>query len=112
MTQDSKEIFPETLRSFDSATLLPAFQPIGTPSGGPIRITKFTNLSNVTVFVSWDGVDVHEVFAPGASLTLDVTTNHYKVQEGWFVRKNLQFFLRGPAAGVGNFYISLYGGEA
>lgn len=109
MTGLSTVILPDTLRSIDTATLAGSYLPIGTVLTNGGRILRFTNLSNVTVTVSWDGINDNEILAAGTSFLLDVSAarenaNYLEVQNG------TQFYAK-SAAGVGLFYISVYYGK-
>jgi len=104
----STTIFPEPIRSFNSAAFSGSYQAIGAPLAHAARIVKFTNLSNVTVTLSWDGVHDHEVLPANSFVLIDITTAHSNslILE---VAQGTQFFVKG-SAGSGNFYISCYYG--
>lgn len=109
MTGLSTTILPDTIRSIDTASLAGSYLPIGTALTHGGRILKFTNLSNVTVTISWDGINDNEILATNTSIILDVSaarenSNYLEVQNG------TQFYAK-SAAGVGLFYISVYYGK-
>lgn len=106
MSSFSGIIYPEPLRSIDSATFTGAYQAVGTPLAHAGRIVKFTNNSNVLVLLSWDGVTDHSVL-PGTSFELlDVGTNRGSVHS-FEIQQATQFYVKG-AAGTGLFYITSY----
>ncbi len=104
------KIFPETLRTVDSATLAGAYVPIGAPLGKPIRIFKFVNDSNTEVTVSWDGVNDYDILPAMSFFLYDITTNRSNVEgsQGIYVASGTQFYIKG-AAGVGNIYLACIG---
>jgi hypothetical protein len=104
----SAAIYPEPLRSLDSATLSGSYLPLGTPLINPIRIVKFTNNSNVAVTISWDGVTDHEFLPAGSFLLLDISSNK-EAMRPFDISAHTQFSIKG-AAGVGLIYVSAYFG--
>jgi len=64
--------------SFDLTTLTGTFQPLnGTGFSDDIKILKIFNPSTtVGVDISFDGVTKHDYWPPGASLIIDLQTNH------------------------------------
>lgn len=105
----STVILPDAIRSIDSAMFTGNYQTVGTPLGQPTRIIKVTNLSNVTVTFSWDGVNDHEVLPSNSFVLLDVAGN--KENAGLFeIQKGTQFYAKG-LAGAGLLYVSTYYGR-
>ena len=63
--------------SFDLSTLSGSFQAMnGTGFGDDIKILKIFNGSDVGVDISYDGVTKHDYWPPGATLIIDLQTNH------------------------------------
>jgi hypothetical protein len=109
MSYLSCKIYPEVLRSIDSATLTGIYFALGAPLLHPSRLIKFTNTSNVTVTISWDGINAHEILPAGGFVLLDISANKessdiLEIQEG------TQFYVSGPA-GTGLIYLSSYFGD-
>lgn len=106
MTNLSVKLYPDTLRSIDSASFTGSYQAIGTALTQSTRIVKFTNNSNVLVLVSWDGTNNHEALPPGSFLLLDVSTNkeNGNILE---IPVGTQFFVSG-SSGTGLVYLSTY----
>jgi hypothetical protein len=104
----STKIFPDAIRSIDSATFTGSYQAVGTKLTYPTRIVKFTNNSTVLVTVSWNGTSDHEILPAGSFLLLDVSSD--RETSGIFeIGANTQFYVKG-SAGTGSFYISTYYG--
>ncbi len=105
----STVILPDPIRSINSASFTGSYQTVGTPLTHGARIIKFTNLSGVTVTLSWDGVNDHEVMPANSFVLIDVSgarenSQFLEVQSG------TQFYAKG-SAGTGLFYISVYYGR-
>lgn len=63
--------------SFDLTTLTGSFQALnGAGFGDDIKIMKIYNGSAVGVDISYDGVTKHDYWPPGATLIIDLQTNH------------------------------------
>lgn len=65
----------EPLRSLGFAALTNTLAPLGTPYANPVRIYTFTNGTDATVYVSFNGVNNMFAILAGNSLVLDLTTN-------------------------------------
>lgn len=104
----SSRLYPEVLRSINSATFTGSFQAVGTPLTHSIRIIKFTNNSSVLVTVSWDGVNAHEALPAGSFLLIDVAANR-EMSQSFEIANGTQFYASGTAS-TGLFYISAYFG--
>lgn len=105
----STVLLPDTIRSIDSSTFTGNYQTVGIPLANGARIVKFTNLSTVTVTLSWDGVHDHEVLPANSFVLIDVSgarenSQYIEVQMG------TQFYAKG-SAGTGSFFISVYYGR-
>ena len=62
---------------FNTATLTGSFQPISVNGfGDNIKIMEVYNGSAVPIDVSYDGINLHAVWPPGATLIIDFQTNH------------------------------------
>lgn len=105
----STVILPDPIRTINSATFTGSYQTVGTPTTKTMRIVKFTNLSNVTVTLSWDGVNDHEILPANSFDLFDVAGNR-ESSDIFEVQIGTQFYAKG-SAGTGNFYISCYYGK-
>jgi hypothetical protein len=61
----------ETLRSFDSSTFSGSYQKLGTQITNPSVLLKLVNNSLVTVTLSYDGVNDHDVILAGTGVIYD-----------------------------------------
>lgn len=102
----SVTIFPEVLRSIDSATFTGSYQAVGAALANPARIIKFTNNSGVLVTLSWDGVNDHDVLPAGSFLLLDVSANK-QISQIFSIAVGVRFYVKGSAS-TGSVYISSY----
>lgn len=102
------KVFPDSLRSIDSATFTGSYQAVGTKLSNPTRIVKFTNNSTKDVTLSWDGSTDHEYLPAGSFLLLDVSSDR-ETANIFEIGANTQFYVKG-SAGTGSFYISTYYG--
>jgi hypothetical protein len=105
----STVLLPDPIRSIDSATFTGSYQTVGIPLSHGARIVKFTNLSTVTVTLSWDGINAHEVLPANSFVLIDVSgakenAQYIEIQIG------TQFYALG-SSGTGLFYISVYYGR-
>jgi len=65
----------ETLREVAFGSITDSLAPMGGSYEFPVRVYFFTNGTDETVYVSWNGTDNMFAILAGSSLTLDVTTN-------------------------------------
>lgn len=105
----SIRMFPEALRTFNSATFTGSYQAMGVPLANSIRLVKWTNTANVNVTISWDGVNDHEILPAGSFVLLDVSSNR-EVANQFEIQNGLQFYVKG-SAGIGSVYMSAYYGS-
>ena len=109
MSSLSTVILPDVLRSINSASFTGNYQAVGTPLPQSMRVVKFTNVSSVTVTISWDGVNDHEILPANSFVLIDISGN--RENSGTFeVQKGTQFYAKG-SAGSGLMYISCYYGK-
>ena len=103
---DLERMFPDTLRSRDSATFTGSYQTLGGVTTQILRIIKITNNSNVLVTVSWDGTNDHDILPAGSFILLDVMSDRDQ-NNGFAIPEQTQFYVKG-AAGTGSVYLSAY----
>lgn len=106
MSGEFERLFPEVLRSFDSASLTGSFQALGTPLVHACVILKFTNNSGSLVTLSWDGVNNHEILLPNAFVLIDIQSNAESPGQ-CVVPAQTQFYVKG-ATSTGLIYLSAY----
>lgn len=78
MTFDLSSFTAINAVSFDLTTLTGSFQPLnGSGFSDDIKILKIFNPSTTTgIDISYDGVNKHDYWPPGATLIIDFQTNH------------------------------------
>src|SRR5271163_2812874 len=70
------------------------------PLTAPARIVKFTNNSNADVYISWDGVNDHEIIPTGSFLLLDISSNKEQERQ-LYIPEGTMFYYRG-VSGAGS----------
>ena len=101
-----QRLYPNPLKSIDSASFTGSYQTLGIPLENACRIIKLTNNSTVLVTVSWDGINDHEILPPGSFVLLDASAN--KENSGVCeISQGTQFLVKGAAA-TGLVYLSSY----
>lgn len=106
MSAALSNLFPDVLRSINSASFTGSYQQIGTELTYPTRIIKIYNGSSVGITISWDGINDHEFLPSTGFLLLDVSTNrqsNFQCQ----ISEGTAFFAKG-SAGSGLVYLSTY----
>lgn len=99
------QILPENLRSIDSATFTGVYQAVGPVLAHPASLVKFVNNSNVTVLISWDGINDNDVIPANSFALYDIEANHSTYNE-CSIRKGTQFYVK-AAVGIGLVYITV-----
>ena len=101
-----QRLYPNPLKSIDSASFTGSYQALGTALENAVRIIKLTNNSTVLVTVSWDGINDHEILPAGSFLLLDASAN--KENSGVCeISQGTQFLVK-ASAGTGSVYLSSY----
>ena len=65
----------EPLRSSGFASITGSYTSVGLPFSNPVRILKVTNLTDVDIFVSLNGVDNHDIVAAKGFFLYDYSSN-------------------------------------
>lgn len=99
-------LYPDVLRSFNTASLSGTYQTVGAALTVPYRILRFVNNSTTAVTVSWDGINAHDILPASSFLILDISANK-EISNILDVPMGTQFYVTGTA-GVGFFYIAGY----
>lgn len=101
----STVIYPESLRSLDTATLTGAYLPLGTAFSHPIRIIKIVNKANQDLTISWDGgVHDHDFVPANTYMVYDLGCQKGTSAPSMSAPKGIQISVKG-AAGVGLVYL-------
>lgn len=106
LTPNSNRLYPEVLRTIDSATFTGSYQALGTPLVNPSVILKIYNGATVAITISWDGSTDHEYLPTGAFLLFDVSANS-ELSKIRNIAAKTQFYVKG-SAGAGLVYLSSY----
>lgn len=97
---------------FDSSTLTTSYATLNTTGfGDDIKILKIYNGSTVGFDISYDGVTDHDYFPAGATIIIDLQTNHSDNSAygaGTLYGRKGQIIFGKGTAGTGNLYISGY----
>lgn len=95
----TKQIVYDKIRSIDSATFTGSYQALGTALSFPMSIVKLVNLSGVTVTISVDGVNDHDVAPANSFFLYDETANTPSHgDDAVFLPKNTQFYVKGASS--------------
>ena len=96
-------VFPEALRSRDSATFTGAYQTLGIVLAHNPFLWKIVNASTVPITISLDGVVDHDICPAGSFFLYDEGANASR-EGGLTVANGTQIWVKG-AAGVGFVYL-------
>jgi hypothetical protein len=101
----TQQLHYETIRTVDTSTLSGSYVALGTPLAHPASIVKLVNASNISLAVSVDGVNQHDI-APATSFFLyDVTTNTpSQGDNAIFIPQGTQYYVNG-SDGTGDVYL-------
>jgi len=104
-------LVPEPVRTLGFAAIGGAYMGVGTQIDNPARILRIQNLTNVTLFFSFDGVNDHEVLASNSFLLLDITANKAR-DHGYYLAEGTRIYVRegAIAPGNGDVYVTVYYG--
>lgn len=100
-------VYPEVLRTVAASAFTGSYQVMGGPLLYPCRIVKFTNTSAVSVTVSWDGTNDHDIIPAGGFLLIDVTSNREDPGGQLAIAAQTQFYIKASAS-TGSMYMSAY----
>lgn len=96
-------LLPEALRTVAASGFTGSYQTFGTPLAHQAALVKFVNNTSVTVTVSWNGTTDHDVYPMGSFTIYDVTSNTQR-ENGLYIAKGTQFYVK-AAAGTGSIYL-------
>ena len=102
----NQRLYPNPLKSIDSASFTGSYQTLGIPLETACRVVKLTNNSTVLVTVSWDGINDHEILPSGSFILIDVSSNR-ETSNICEISQGTQFLVKG-IAGTGSVYLSSY----
>lgn len=94
----------EVLRSINSSTFTGSFQALGAPLLNPASIVKIVNASNVSVTISIDGVNNHDICPANSFVLYDETGNSPEESGSIYIPQGTQYYVNG-SAGTGSVYL-------
>lgn len=86
-------LYPEPLRSVSFSSLSGTYIGIGAAFAHPIRILHITNLTDVTVLLSLDGITDHLVTPSNSFILLDLTANK-TLDQGSYIAQGSRIYVK------------------
>lgn len=101
----------EPIRELASGSIVAGFTAIGTAVQHPIRLIALTNLTDATLYFSFDGINSHIVLPANGFIVHDITAN--KTQDtGLYLAKGDKCYVKQLGApSSGSVYFSAMYGE-
>jgi len=99
-------LIPQEIRTLE-AIEIGSMIPLGGPLDFAVCLLKFTNTSDVDVFISWDGQVDNDICVSGGFVLYDVCTNAGS-QRGLYVPAGTQFYVDGSAGTTGAIYLTCF----
>ncbi len=99
-------IFPDSLRIREGAGFNGSYQTLGTPLRFASPLLKIVNNSNVSVTVSWDGINDHDIIPANSFALYDFCSDAGTIR-GLFAAKNTQFYVK-ASVGTGSVYLVVF----
>lgn len=104
----SNKIFPQAIRSIDSATFTGSYQALGTQLTYPVRIMKIINNSDEDVTISMDGGTTDHDFVPANTYCVyDFGTQKGASSDAMDLPGGIGLMIKG-SAGTGLVYLITY----
>ena len=102
---------PETARSVAFGGIGVNYAAIGTEFDKPIRIFFLQNLTDATLWFSFDGVNNHVPLIANGYLLLDVTSNK-SLEQGFYISRGQTIYVKQlGVATAGSVYLSVFYGD-
>ncbi len=102
----------ETLRTAAFGSITGSLAALGSPYAHPVRVYIFTNGTDATIYVSWNGVNNMFAILAGNSLTLDIVTNK-SVDDGLYLEEGKSTYIAyATAPTTGSVYLSVVYGTS
>ncbi len=89
----SVRLLPETVRELASGSISAAYAGLGTAMSRPIRMMVLQNLTDETVWISFDGVNDHMPLAALGYIILDITANKTR-EDGFFLSEGQRLYVK------------------
>jgi hypothetical protein len=108
----SIRLVPDVLRSVAFGAIGAQLVPLGTPFTHPMRIISIKNLTNQSVFISFDGIDFNEIVPADSGIVWDFCSNQVE-EAGAFISAGTQIWVADDgvtAPTSGSVYLSCFYG--
>lgn len=107
----SVRILPETVRSLAFGSISGTYAGLGTAMSRPIRLIVLQNFTDVSVMISFDGVNDHLPLAALGYIILDITANKTR-EDGFFLAEGQRLYVKqlSGAPGSGSVYLTTFYG--
>src|SRR5258708_5432067 len=97
----------EPLRTAAFGDITGSLTALGSPYSHPVRVYFFTNGTDATIYVSWNGTDNHFAILSGNSLSLDIVANK-SIDNGLYLETGKSTYIAyATAPTIGNVYLSV-----
>jgi hypothetical protein len=104
------KLLTEPLRSLGFAAIGAAYAGIGTALDHPARIIRIQNLTDATLFFSFDGINDHEIMIPNSFILLDINSNK-ATEHGFYLSEGTRIYVkRSGVPSSGSVYVAVYYG--
>lgn len=102
----------EPLRTLNAGSITGSYTALGNSYAYPVRIYHLQNLTDQSVYYSWDGINNHGILAAGSFILLDVTTNK-SLDQGQFIGQGWSTYITqaGSAPTTGAVYLTTFFGN-
>ncbi len=104
-------LYPETLRSLAFGSIGAGYAAIGTALANPSRILIIQNLTDTSMFFSFDGTNNHLVLPAGGQMIIDCMTNRTAVAGSAAIGQGTIIYVKQVSApSLGAVYVSTFFG--
>jgi hypothetical protein len=101
----------ETCRSLAFGSIGAGYTAIGTAMENPVRALLLQNLTNATVWISFDGVHDHMPLMAQGYLMFDITSNRTQ-DTGWYLSEGDKLYCKQLGIpGSGSVYLTVWYGQ-
>jgi hypothetical protein len=101
----------EPVRTLAAGSIIPTYTSIGTGFTNPARLIHLQNLTDATLWFSYNGVDDHFPLVEQSFLLLDVTSNKADAGGGYFLPAGQRIYVRRLIVPTtGSVYLTVYYG--
>jgi len=108
-----KEISFDEIRTINFSDLQLFYVLVGTVFSRPVRIIRISNLTNVNVLMSLDGITDHDYIPSNTVTVYDLTENKNR-DEGLYIREGAGIYVLAPLGQIpksGRLYVTVLAGK-